>query len=152
MTRTHQLSIAAALAAVMALAACTPSSGTSTAPATTPGATAADSSAAAASGGVAGSSADVSTTIQVRDFELQPATVSVSGSVLSIAVTNAGPTIHNVTVRDAAGNVLFGTKDLREGEAETVVHAITPGTYVLFCSLPGHESLGVKGTLTVTAP
>ena len=154
MTRTNQLSIIATLAGVMALAACTPSTGTGTTASVTcvPAATTVPRSAAAASGGEAAPAADVSATIQVRDFELQPATVSVSGTVLSIGVTNAGPTIHNVTVRDAAGNVIFGTKDLREGESETVAHAISPGTYVLFCSLPGHESLGIKGTLEVTAP
>lgn len=97
-------------------------------------------------------SADVVANIKVLDFKLEPSTVTVSGTTLALAVSNAGPTIHNVTVRDAAGNVLFGTRDLGEGEAETVTHAIAPGTYVLFCSLPGHESLGIKGTLTVTAP
>lgn len=148
MTRTHQLAITGALAAVIAIAACTPSGSSSAPPAAT---TATGTTAPGASGGVT-PSADVSTTIEVRDFELEPATVAVTGTVLSIAVTNAGPTIHNVMVRDAAGNVVFGTKDLREGESETVAHAIAPGTYVLFCSLPGHESLGVKGTLTVTAP
>jgi plastocyanin len=104
------------------------------------------------SGATGAPSPDVTAAIEVRDFELQPATVSVSGSVLSIAVANAGPTVHNVSVRDGAGTVLFGTRDLREGESQTVAHAIAPGTYVLFCSLPGHESLGIKGTLTVTAP
>jgi plastocyanin len=100
----------------------------------------------------AGASADVAASIRVLDFKLDPATLSVTGTTLALSVANAGPTVHNVTVRDAAGTVLFGSKDLREGEAETIVHAIAPGTYVLFCSLPGHESLGVKGTLTVTAP
>ena len=103
-------------------------------------------------GATTGPSPDASATIHVLDFKLSPAALVVTGTTLSLAVTNDGPTVHNVTVRDAAGNVLFGTADLREGESETLVHAIGPGTYVLFCSLPGHESLGVKGTLTVTAP
>jgi plastocyanin len=131
-----------AAAAVLALAACTPSTSSQSARPTGP----MDVATAAPA------SADASATINVLDFKLDPAALSVTGTTLSLAVTNAGPTVHNVTVRDAAGNVLFGTKDLREGESETVTHAIAPGTYVLFCSLPGHESLGVKGTLTVTAP
>ena len=90
------------------------------------------------------------TPIHVLDFKLNPATVSTSGGSVSLAVTNDGPTIHNVTIRDAAGTVIAATKDLRAGESETLSTKIAPGTYVLFCSLPGHESLGVKGTLTVT--
>jgi plastocyanin len=129
-------------AAVLALAACTPSTGS---PPASPNSSPVPASAAQPS-------ADSSATINVVDFKLDPAALSVTGTTLSLAVTNGGPTVHNVTVRDTAGNVLFGTKDLREGESETLTHAIAPGTYVLFCSLPGHESLGVKGTLTVTAP
>jgi plastocyanin len=132
----------AGFAAILALAACTPSS--------TGSATVAP--AGSASSAAAVPSPDVAASIQVLDFKLNPGTVTVQGSTLALTVMNAGPTVHNVTVRDAAGNVLFGSKDLREGETDTVTHAIAPGTYVLFCSLAGHESLGVKGTLTVSAP
>ena len=129
---------ALSLVGVLALAACTPSTVSQT---TGPQAT-----------GTPAASPDVSATIQVLDFKLNPSTLTVTGTTLALAVTNAGPTVHNVTVRDAAGTVLFGGRDLREGESETVTHAIAPGTYVLFCSLAGHESLGIKGTLIVTAP
>lgn len=127
-----------ALGGVLVLAACTPSTGNQT---TGPAGTVA----AAASG-------DASATISVLDFKLDPATISVTGTVLSLAVTNDGPTVHNVTIREGSGPELFGTADLKEGESETVVHAIAPGTYVLYCDLPGHESLGIIGSLTVTAP
>ncbi len=99
---------------------------------------------------VASAPAAVSTPIHVLDFKLNPATVSASGGTVSLAVTNDGPTIHNVTIRDAAGKVIAATKDLWAGQSETLSTRIAPGGYVLFCSLPGHESLGVKGTLTVT--
>ena len=135
-----------AAAAVLTLAACVPSTGSPSAGPTSP------TIATAAPTTTPPASADVRATIKVLDFKLEPSTLTVSGATLALAVSNGGPTIHNVTVRDAAGNVLFGTKDLREAESETVTHALPPGTYVLFCSLPGHESLGIKGTLTVTAP
>lgn len=128
------------IVAAVAVGACTPSLASQ--PPT--------SSASTSSGPAA--SADVSATIQVMDFKLDPATITVKGTVLSLAVTNNGPTIHNVTIRQGSGPELFGTADLKAGESETVVHAIAPGTYVLYCDLPGHESLGVVGTLTVTAP
>ena len=61
-----------------------------------------------------------------------------------------GPTPHNFTIRDDAGTILGATQDLSTGE--TAVLTVTfpvAGTYITFCSLPGHESLGVKGTLVV---
>lgn len=84
----------------------------------------------------------------VRDFTLDPIDVT-SGTAVSLAVTNEGPTLHNVAIRDEAGTELASTADLREGESETLTADLAPGTYTLFCSLPGHESLGIKGTLTV---
>ncbi len=89
------------------------------------------------------------TPITVKDFSLDPKDVTVTGQA-SLAVTNAGPTIHNITIRDESGKVLAATKDLRTGQSEVLSFDIPAGTYVLFCSLPGHESLGIKGTLTVT--
>jgi len=89
------------------------------------------------------------TAITVKDFTLDPKDVRVAGSV-SLAVTNAGPTIHNIAIRDAAGAVVGTTRDLRTGESETIAPTLKAGTYTLFCSLPGHESLGIKGTLTVS--
>ena len=99
-----------------------------------------------ATAGVAG------TPLEVRDFTLEPLTLTLAGPDVVLAVTNSGPTVHNVTIRDAAGSSLGGTRDLREGEADALVATLPIGTYVLFCSLPGHESLGIKGTLEVTAP
>ena len=92
----------------------------------------------------------IGTAIHVRDFTLDPKTITSSGSAVALAVTNDGPTVHNVTIRDSAGTVLAATKDLKAGQSETLSVQIPPGTYVMYCSLPGHESLGIKGTLTVT--
>ncbi len=133
------------LAGVLVLVACTPSTGSPT-PAADP------TAAATATAGPAATTASDATPIEVRDFELDPGTVSVTGTTVALAVTNEGPTVHNVKVRDESGAVLFGSRDLREGESETVTSDVAPGSYVLFCSLPGHESLGIKGTLTVSAP
>jgi len=101
--------------------------------------------------GTAAAAADA-TEITVRDMTIEPGELSVSTGVVTLAVTNEGPTPHNVRIRDADGNVLFGTRDLRRGEAETTSGTLEPGEYTMFCSLPGHESLGVVGTLTVTEP
>jgi plastocyanin len=157
------LAAALALVAVAGLAACTPATGnppqqTTTGAPTLPVATQPVASPPAATQPTAteapsaATSADATSAIEVRDFELDPADVSIAGSTIALDVTNTGPTVHNVTVRDDAGAIILASRDLREGESETVVAAIAPGTYVLFCSLAGHESLGIKGSLTVTAP
>ncbi len=115
----------------------------------TPFATAGPSPAAVSGGSVGPSPAAGTTKIHVRDFTLDPKGLAVTGSV-SLAVINDGPTVHNVSIRDASGTVVAATKDLAQGQSETLTVTIPGGSYTLFCSLPGHESLGIKGSLTVS--
>lgn len=144
----HPFALTLALGSLLAIAACTPSTtNTPTGNPTTAGpAATSPATTDAAATSVAG------TIIHVRDFALDPGALSVTAGTVALAVTNDGPTVHNVKVRDAGGEVLFGTTDLREGASESITGELEPGEYVLFCSLAGHESLGIKGTLTVSAP
>lgn len=90
--------------------------------------------------------------LSVMDFMLDQPDLEATGPLVTLVVTNDGPTPHNVAVRNQAGEVLMTTADLSRGESETISAELAPGDYVTFCSLPGHESLGIRGTLTVTAP
>ena len=112
----------------------------------TPGA---DASAPAASTGES-PSADLDAEIALMDFMLDPEDLEVAGPTVTIAVTNDGPTPHNLSIRNDAGETLFATDDLSRGEETTLTGELEPGDYVIFCSLGGHESLGMSGTLTVT--
>jgi uncharacterized cupredoxin-like copper-binding protein len=40
--------------------------------------------------------------------------------------------------------------DVEAGETKSEEFKLTPGTYVMFCNLPGHYAQGMYGTLTVT--
>ena len=90
--------------------------------------------------------------ISLADFMLDPDDVNATGPTLTFEVTNDGPTPHNFTVRNDADEVVAATDDLSAGESETLDAELEPGTYTIFCSLAGHESLGMSGTLTVTGP
>lgn len=119
-----------ALALVLALAACAAPDGDASAPA-------------------AGPEGDA-LSVTVSDFTIDPSELSVTGSTVTFEVLNDGPTPHNLSVRDADGEVVMATADLGTGETETITAELEPGEYTIFCSLGGHESLGMGGTLTVT--
>jgi uncharacterized cupredoxin-like copper-binding protein len=55
---------------------------------------------------------------------------------------------HNVEIQDPSGKVLGGTKTIT-GTSATANVNLKPGKYTFFCSVPGHEQAGMKGTLTV---
>ena len=90
-----------------------------------------------------------SLTVSVSDFMIEPSDLAVEGTTVTIDVVNDGPTPHNVSVRDADGKVLMATADLSTGGTETITADLEPGEYTIFCSLGGHESLGMSGTLAV---
>lgn len=121
------------LGLVLALAACSTSDGG--------GAT--DGGATDAAGGDA-------LTVTVSDFMIDPSDLEVAGTTVTIDVVNDGPTPHNLSVRDADGEVVMATADLSTDETETITAELEPGEYTIFCSLAGHESLGMSGTLTVS--
>ena len=90
--------------------------------------------------------------VTVADFRIDPPALQATGPTVTVDVTNDGPTPHNFTVRDESGEVVMATADLSRGESESVSAELEPGEYTTFCSLGGHESLGMVGTLTVTGP
>lgn len=96
------------------------------------------------------SPATAAVVIHVADFMLDHPQLEIAGPTVTLEVINDGPTPHNVAVRNADGIVLMTTRDLSSGESQTISAELPPGNYITFCSLPGHESLGVRGTLRVT--
>ena len=139
-------------ALLLTVAGCSQTGGTSApAPAASssaPAASAAASSDSASTAPASSASAE-GTAVTVKDFKIDPVDIKASAGTVTLAVSNAGPTIHNVAIRDASGKVLATTKDLKAGESETITAELAAGSYTTFCSLPGHESLGTKGTLVV---
>jgi plastocyanin len=68
-----------------------------------------------------------------------------------IDFTNKSPIPHNVTIANAAGKVLGDTPTFAGG-TKVLSLTLAPGTYTYYCSVPGHEQAGMKGTLTVRSP
>jgi len=67
---------------------------------------------------------------------------------VTIAMENPSPLPHNVAIRgngvDVEGKVVL------KGGTSTVSADLDPGTYTFYCSVPGHEAAGMKGTLTIS--
>ena len=89
--------------------------------------------------------------VNLADFMIDPADLEAMGPTVTIEVTSDGPTPHNLTVRNEAGEVLMASADLRAGDTDTISAELEPGEYTMFCSFAGHESLGMRATLTVRA-
>ena len=65
---------------------------------------------------------------------------------VTIDFTNDSSTPHDVTIE---GNGVDAATKIFSGGEESVTADLPAGTYTFFCSVPGHEDAGMKGTLTV---
>jgi len=73
----------------------------------------------------------------------------VSSGRITLVVTNAGATVHDLVVHDSSGT--WETADLRPGEQTgLVVRARSHETLHLWCSMPGHRTQGMDTTVSVS--
>jgi len=117
---------------------------TSSATATSTAAPASSSSAApAASSGSISESADPGGALKFTSDSL-----TAKAGKVTVSFTNKAPESHNFTVATASGSVVGATPTFTGGTKTLSLH-LKPGTYTFYCSVPGHEAAGMKGTLTV---
>jgi FtsP/CotA-like multicopper oxidase with cupredoxin domain len=85
--------------------------------------------------------------IELSEFSITGDLVVPVGEV-SLRVTNVGTAAHNLTMTDGPA-----TPDLNTGETSVLnLGALEAGIYELVCTIPGHESAGMKAFLTVGDP
>lgn len=75
-------------------------------------------------------------------------TLTADAGQVTITMTNPSPVPHNVAIR---GNGVDEEGDVVQGDGKSTVEAtLEPGlSYEFYCSVPGHEQGGMKGTLNV---
>lgn len=85
--------------------------------------------------------------VEMGEFEYLPGDVTATaGSTLT--VKNTGAVEHDLRLRRDGENA-GGTKSVAPGESVDFKVGAKAGAYEMFCSLPGHEAAGMKGTFDV---
>jgi len=96
-----------------------------------------------ASSDAAGPGAPVAVTLS--EFKISPATITVPKGG-SLAVTNGGTMAHNVTITGTS----VKSPDIAPGGSATVdLSSLAPGTYEVYCAVPGHKDSGMTASLTI---
>lgn len=73
--------------------------------------------------------------------------LSAKAGAVTISFTNMSPLPHNMTI--AQGTTVLGATPTFQGGSKTLKLNLKPGTYVFYCSVPGHRAAGMEGKLTV---
>lgn len=74
-------------------------------------------------------------------------TLSAPAGKVTITMPNPSPVPHNIAIKGAGVSVKG--KVVGKGGTSTVSAKLKKGRYTFYCSVPGHEGAGMKGTLTV---
>lgn len=104
-----------------------------------------DDGASAADGGAAACTA----TVKLKDYMLEPSSLALSSGASVICAVNDGQTPHDLRVRDGSKVDLFKTAVLAPGTTARLSVTLSAGSYEMYCSVAGHEALGMKGPVTV---
>jgi uncharacterized cupredoxin-like copper-binding protein len=73
--------------------------------------------------------------------------LSAKAGKITIDFKNMAPVMHNMTI--ARGKTVLAATPTFQGGARTLTMHLKPGTYVFYCSVPGHRQAGMEGKLTV---
>jgi plastocyanin len=97
--------------------------------------------------GAAGGETTLENPADPRELRFSKSTLEAPAGTVTLVMENPSALEHNIAVRgegvDEKGEVVG------QGEESTVTAELEPGEYEFYCSVPGHEDAGMKGTLTV---
>ena len=106
---------------------------------------------AACGGGGGASQPSGSIKVTMTEYHFDPSTLSEPSGKVVFFLVNGGSFAHDMIIRDSSGNRVDGSELISAGDSFVfTVNNISAGTYTFFCDQPGHESEGMKGTLTIT--
>lgn len=83
------------------------------------------------------------------ELSFAPAKLTAPAGTVVIRFTNKGFASHNVALRGGSLKKPVLGKIVSKGKVSTVRASLKKGKYTYYCSVPGHEAAGMKGTLTV---
>ena len=89
--------------------------------------------------------------VTAREFSLQLSRPVVDHGRVGVQLRNAGEDPHNLQIAPEASllDLVFSFPALSSQDTDRRFEDLAPGRYVLWCSLEGHEALGMQTTLDV---
>src|SRR6478672_7788081 len=106
------------------------------------------------SGGSSGSSLPkgsgqvISIPVASSGFAFTKTTATAKAGVVTLQSMNPQSVSHDISIKGTG--VSEQGNEVNNGGTSSVTATVTPGKYIFYCSVPGHEQAGMKGVLTVS--
>ncbi|HEX6384748.1 MAG TPA: plastocyanin/azurin family copper-binding protein [Anaerolineae bacterium] len=97
-----------------------------------------------------GTSPDGNATVNViaEEFKFALDSSRLNAGVTTFVIKNSGFMQHDFEI--SGNSIEQKTEEINPGESVEMTVELEPGTYTYRCTIPGHEQLGMRGTLTVS--
>lgn len=112
------------------------------------GGSGAPATSAPAASSPAGSAGGGAVSVEAREYQFTPSTLTVPAGPVTFSVKNAGTEEHEFEVFKGE-TVVDEIEGLVPGLTKDLTVTLEAGQYTFMCKLNGHDQLGMKGTLTV---
>jgi plastocyanin len=87
-----------------------------------------------------------STEVHALDsLRFRPDCLNVRAGAVKITLVDGGSQTHTFEIHGVSGKA-----QVSGGQSDTVTFHLAKGKYTFYCSIPGHEAAGMKGTLIVS--
>jgi plastocyanin len=84
--------------------------------------------------------------IEAGEFSLAPANLKAAPGTLAVEYVNVGAIAHTLVIDGVSGLKLEVTS---AGDIDKGTIKLEPGTYTLYCDVPGHRQAGMAAPLTI---
>jgi plastocyanin len=103
------------------------------------------------SGGPASGQPPGSTKVTLSDYKFTPNNITVKPGKVTFFLVNTGTVSHDMVVSGSDGKSVGHSELLQPGNSTVLtIDDLPSGSYTIVCDQPGHEELGMKGTITAS--
>jgi plastocyanin len=89
--------------------------------------------------------------VGMTEFRFAPSGLSVKPGRTTFFLVNSGTVAHDLVIDGPTGSRVAASELVQPGGTSTfTVDNLAAGSYRIVCDQPGHESSGMKGTLSVS--
>jgi uncharacterized cupredoxin-like copper-binding protein len=90
--------------------------------------------------------AETKVPVSETEFKITLSSTELKAGELAFEVKDDGKIPHDLAIKGTSDK----TKEIAPGSSAELKVTLKPGTYVLYCSIPGHEQAGMKQSITVS--
>lgn len=103
-----------------------------------------------AAGGAEAAAPGQAVAVSLLEWRLEPSELTLTAGTYTFEAANDGTMLHALSLAGEGVTAATPSAAYAAGESQSFSVDLVPGTYEIYCPVPGHKAAGMVGTVTVT--